>query len=184
MAISAGYKQENVDISIMDHVRDRMTALFPAKYFTPTRIFPQDMLGDPSALDERRTSLKYWIELSIINRGVGLKIPTIMQADCFYAVGSEGNQTDHDRYGHKNTEVADDLIEALGKTSGFLISDWVTPASPVATDLCLIVRNSRGQFGWPDSRDRTFNITGLNREVVTYHFWHIQDLHGPQAYFG
>jgi len=185
VALTQVYRQRNVDLTILKHLNDRMGALYGATY--TGRIF-RDRLADPTALDARRAALRYWIELFVVSHGTGLKVPTIVQADCFWTVGSEGDQATTDRYGDKLTGMVDDLLGALSNaTSGIRMLDFsavvTTSHTPAPLDQWIICRNSRGQLGLPESRRRFGNDRGLGRETLTFHFWYLQDLHGPQVYF-
>lgn len=179
MTLAVGLRQRNIDLSLLRIVQTRFATGAYA-----TRTFAQDALADPTALDERKTALRYWVEVSFPSHGTGQKVPTIMQVDCFYAVGDLGNQGTSDQYGHKTTDVADDFVAAMTPANvGLTVYDYDNPASPVATTEWVLIRNSRGQQGWPESRQRVFAERGLVRETLTYHVWHRQDLHGVQGYF-
>jgi hypothetical protein len=180
MALTQSVRQRNVNLTIFDKVKDNFAV---GTYLN--RVFPQDALADPVALDETNTALRFWVELAILNSGTGMKLPTIMQVDCYYAVGDRGNQATSDRYSDKVTGVADDFINAMSTSdAGFLVVDFsVTPASPTTTDQWLLIKNSRGELGWPESRNRIFNTTGFTRETLTYHIWHHEDLKSAKVYF-
>ena len=180
MSLRASYKHSNIDLTINQKIKADFET---AKGYTG-RVFYEDSLADPTSLDERITTLGYWIEVRILSHGMGQKQPTVVQIDCYHNVGDRNTQAAGDRYGHKTTAIADNFVDAMATADlAIRIQDFSTPLSPTNTDDWIIIRNQFGQFGWPTRRDRIPNDKGIIREVLTYHFWHMQDLSGVQGYF-
>ncbi|OGL43700.1 MAG: hypothetical protein A2W05_08790 [Candidatus Schekmanbacteria bacterium RBG_16_38_10] len=178
MSLQQAHRQKNLVQTFNQMVESRI----PVKY--ADRIFFEDFLADPSAMDERLNSLHYWINLRYVAGGVGLKQPTLIQIDCYFTVGSYSAQ--EDRYGAQSINVGDDVIAAMSTADrGVYIKDFSSdPLNPSLTEEYLLVRNSRGQQGWPDSRRQIPADRGLVAESLTFHVWHSQDLHpSVQVYF-
>jgi hypothetical protein len=174
MALAQQHRQINLLRSFNVALLDRMTAISSAY---ASRIFFEDSMADPTALDERTTALTYWVNTRYVAGGVGLKMPTIIQVDCYYGTGTEDSPLD--RYGHLAIGVSDDVIAAWTACDGGVqIQDFSSSqSSPSATAEWFLIRNSRGQQGWPDSRRQVPARRGLIIEVLTFHVWHHQDLH-------
>ena len=180
MTLSVGLRQRNVDLSIFKLIQDRFANAAPYS----TRTFFGDSLADPTARSSLNTALAYWVECRIVARGAGQKVPTVLQVDVYYQTGDPGDQATSDEYGHKATSVGDDFVAAMTPcNAGFTVYDFATPSTPVATSEWLLIRNSRGQQGWPEERRPVDTDRGLHRHVLTYHVWHRQDLQGVQGYF-
>lgn len=178
---SQALRQNNVNLTIFRRIKNLVDA---GTY--SGRVFYEDALADPTALNAANTALRYWFEVAIVSGGVGLKLPTIVQVDCYYVTGTPGNQSSSDRYGHKVQAMAVDFQSAFAGSSsgvGFKVYDFSTDASnPTETTEWLIPRNSRGQFGWVEEVVRMPSENGLQRVVMTLHVWHHEDLMGMQAY--
>lgn len=186
MTIDSGALQHNLDLSFNRVIKDRFEVMtstpFGGTY--ANRVFYDDPLGDPTALDQRRTALRYWVGTNVLMGGVGLKVPTIMQLDFYSAIGDSSNQSTSDRWGHKLQSMIVDFIGIWTPSDGsFPIYDWSNLASPVLPTppllpMVFLIRNSRGQFGWPDENVPLEPDRGLNHRVVSYHCWHQNDLVG------
>jgi hypothetical protein len=181
MSLQQRHRQRNLNLTFQTTVETRLIAINAAY---ATRMFFNDTLADPTALDGRLSALGFWVNLRYVRGGVGLKQPTLYQIDCYSAVGTIVSPSD--RYAEESVEVADDVIASMATADrGVLIKDYsVTPLAPTTTIEWYLVRNPAGQQGWPAERVQIPNDRGLLIECLTFHIWHHQDLHpGQQIYF-
>ena len=181
MSLPAHLRQVNVDLSIQKHLND--TWVVPGGL--TARVFWSDPLADPTNLQEVLSELDYWFDVQFVARGAGQKLPTMVQIDAYYRVGIAGTEATHDRYGHKLTDLIDDLQATLTPAqTAFACYDFSsTPLSPVSQGCYLQIRSAQGQMGWIDRNARRQLENGLWRQIVTIRVWHRQDLQGTLAYY-
>lgn len=188
MSLGPESLQVNLDLSVNYVIKQRFEPLtstpFGGTY--AGRVFYEDALADPTALDQRRTALRYWVGIQFIMPGVGLHLPTIAQMDFYTAVGDSSNQSTSDRWGHKLSAMVQDFIGIWSPSDvSFPVLDFSNLAAPApcALPTWFMVKNSRSMWGWPEERIRMIPDKGLNHEVVTYHFWHQADLEPSQPIY-
>lgn len=186
MTLSPALYAANAMRTILRRIRTHFELGFGATY--SGRVNYGDPLFDVTAIDPRNTARQYWTTLNFLMVAPGMNVPIVLQVDHFYEVGDAGD-AGGDPHGYKVAGVADDFRRSFGAAGvasdrGFPVYDYsVTPLAPTATDEWLLIINSRGSQGMPDSEVVAPIEHGLRRITQTYQIKSASDLASPMVYF-
>ena len=146
--------------------------------------------ADPDAMRQAGTTpVAAWVETAFISQGAGHRADALWQLDVFSRIGGEGEATG-DPFGMFCEAICEALLTvfagvgASGVQRGkFFINDYADPANPVATSMCLLMQNSRGDVGEPQEKRRVPFQDDYRRVTMTMRFRTIQDAAGQAAFY-
>lgn len=169
MTVPAKRRSDNIILSVSKHVED--------EFSTPqsvTTVF-QDETYDVSGLDR-------WLDVNFLSHGAGRLGETLVQLDLYSRV--LGTVPGGDKYSAALGALADALHEAMNTRRIQLYDFSVDPTSPtVISKAVLMVQNSAGKEGQPESDQNLGIEDGVVRRSITYRLRAPEDAVAAPSYY-
>jgi hypothetical protein len=169
-------RQNNINWTINRRIRREFEQANSGTYLDTVTY--QDPTADTSGLNPYEDpSKRFATEIQFIQGGYGYGLPTIMQANCRYAIGTADDQENSDLIGNKLLEMVECLIAAFEPSDqGFPIYDFSQDSlNPTPTAHFLLLDNPLGRQGMPNSIPAFVVDAGMRYCSLTFEFWGLLD---------